>query len=61
MQIPWKQTEVKIKDIKIWRDITGKMQKMQKKRAISLFSTVAPAMILYPMDDTSLSLKFYVR
>lgn len=53
MQIPWKQTEVKI-----WRDITGKMQ---KKRAISLFSTVAPAMILYPMDDTSLSLKFYVR
>lgn len=58
MQIPWKQTEVKIKDIKIWRDITGKMQ---KKRAISLFSTVAPVMILYPMDDTSLSLKFYVR
>lgn len=53
MQIPWKQTEVKI-----WRDITGKMQ---KKRAISLFSTVAPAMLLYPMDDTSLSLKFYVR
>ena len=58
MQIPWKQTEVKIKDIKIWRDITGKMQ---KKRAISLFSTVAPAMILDPMDDSTLYLKIYIK
>ena len=37
------------------------MQKMQKKRAISLFSTVAPAMILYPMDDTSLSVKLWIK
>lgn len=37
---------------KRYKDMTGYNREMQKKRAISLFSTVAPAMILYPMDDT---------
>ena len=34
---------------------------MQKKRAIDLLLIVAPVKILYPRDDTSLSMKLYVK